>query len=197
MSHKHSVHTFIWHLLYKHCCWCIFCVNCRSLWWSWCLVWSTSSGSGRQVVAADTGDGRAASDSPGSPSVSLVCCMSFGCKFWMIPHWSDSNQMFYFFPFSRFYRVRGIIGSDRCRDAGQHLRHLGAAQHAFPADPAYGSYGQTRRHLETAGLSGLCSQQGRNRSLSSAVPTFICSATTGFRCLKWSCVWEHTEQTII
>lgn len=60
----------------------------------------------------------------------------------------------------RLYRVCGVAGGDSSRDAGQHLRHVSSAQHALPADPAYGSYGPTGRHLETTGLGGLRSQQG-------------------------------------
>lgn len=62
----------------------------------------------------------------------------------------------------RFHRVYRIASGDRRRDAGQHLRHVSPAQHAFPADPAHGSHGPARRHLETTWLRGLCSQQGGN-----------------------------------
>lgn len=60
----------------------------------------------------------------------------------------------------RLHSICGVIGSDRRRYPGQHLRHLSLAQHAISADPAYGSYGPTGRNLETTGLSGLRSQQG-------------------------------------
>lgn len=60
----------------------------------------------------------------------------------------------------RLYRVHSVTSSDCCWDAGKHLRHVGPAQHALPADPAYGSYGPAGRHLETTWFSGLCSQQG-------------------------------------
>lgn len=65
---------------------------------------------------------------------------------------------------SRLYRVCGVVGCDRSWHAGQHLCHLGPAQHALLADPAHGSHGPTRRHVETAGLSGLCSQQGESET---------------------------------
>lgn len=55
----------------------------------------------------------------------------------------------------RLHSICGLDGSDCCRYAGQHLRHISLAQHAIPADPAYGSYGPTGRNLETTGLSGL------------------------------------------
>ena len=63
-------------------------------------------------------------------------------------------------PLCRLHSVRGVVGGDSSWDARQHLRHVSPAQHALPADLAYGSYGPTGRHLETAGLSCLCSQQG-------------------------------------
>lgn len=65
----------------------------------------------------------------------------------------------------RLHSIGGILGRDSCRDAGQHLCHLSPAQHALPADLAYGPYGPSGRHLETTGLSGLRSQQGGNDSL--------------------------------
>lgn len=65
----------------------------------------------------------------------------------------------------RLHSICGVIGSDCRWHAGQHLCHISLAQHAISADPAYGSYGPTGRNLETTGLSGLRSQQGRIENL--------------------------------
>lgn len=66
---------------------------------------------------------------------------------------------------SRLHCVRGVTGSDCSRHAGQHLCYVRPAQHAFSSDFAYGTHGPTRRHLETSGLRGVCSQQGGNERL--------------------------------
>lgn len=74
-----------------------------------------------------------------------------------------------FFPerlLRRLHSICGITGSDSSRYARQHLCHVSPAQHALPADLAYGSYGPTGRHLETTGLSGLRSQQGADAKYS-------------------------------
>lgn len=59
------------------------------------------------------------------------------------------------FPLHRLHRICGIAGCDSSWNAGQHLRHVSPAQHALPANLAYGSHGPTGRHLETPGLGGL------------------------------------------
>lgn len=63
----------------------------------------------------------------------------------------------------RFHRVHRLGGRHRRGHSGQHLRHVGAAQHALPADPAHGAHGPPRRHLETAGLRRLRPQQGEKK----------------------------------
>lgn len=81
---------------------------------------------------------------------------------------------------SRHHRADSVGGGGVGRQPGEHLRHVGAAEPALPADSAHGAHGPEGRHLETAGLGGLRTQQGARETRTSCCCCCLCTQTPVF-----------------